>query len=246
MNRKTNDQQLTEICKQVFQQLLYEKMRTGSLKKKLLAYSSLKIVAEYYPYTNIKLTARKRKGNLIIRISDILSNAPESILASAATCIISQQLGISVDKTIRTEYRKYIHSHEIAELTRVMRKERATKMIAGAKGKYFDLDNCFNIINQKYFDNNLSKPIITWSSQRSRSRLGHYDADLDTLVLSKNMDKTDTPEYVVEYVLYHELLHKIYPDRFINGRRQIHSPEFKHGEQRFEEFDRAKKWLKMK
>ncbi len=48
---------------------------------------------------------------------------------------------------------------------------------------------------------------------------------------------------VVEFILYHELLHKYCPEKWVNGQKRIHTPEFKQLEQEFEFYQDAQAWL---
>lgn len=202
------------------------------------------ILAEFYPYTNLKLTIRNRGNRSFIRMSDILSDAPEKVLVSAANVIISQQLRVKCDKEPRNIYRNYIYSEKMRKRLNELRTKRATKRVIGYKGKYHDLKEYFNAINSRYFENGKSNPTVTWSAGASRSRVGHFDSDLNTLVVSRRLDKYNTPRYVIEYVIYHEMLHWYYPGKYVNGRWCVHRPEFKRAEIMFEDFERAKKWLK--
>lgn len=228
-----NNNYLTDICA-----VEYQKLNTGPLKEK--------IMAEFYPYSNLKLTVRKRNDKLLIRMSDILTDAPQKVLASAANRIISQFLNIKCSHEPKAIYNEYIHSELMRQRITTMRQARAGKKITGPEGKYFDLDECFKKINNKYFKSGISKPTLSWSAQQSKFRMGHYDSDLDTLVVSQQLDSKRTPKYVVEYVVFHELLHKLHPGSFANGRRQIHTTEFKRDEKLFDEYKHAKKWLKQK
>ena len=48
---------------------------------------------------------------------------------------------------------------------------------------------------------------------------------------------------MVEYVVYHEMLHIKHPTRFTNGRRYNHTPDFKRDEEEFAFFEEAEKWI---
>lgn len=243
------DQYLTELCTRVYNELIrnknlqHKKPKPTRASKRVQNYS-YNISAEFYPYTNIKLTVRQREDRLLIRMSDILSNAPDDILTSAATCIFSRFLRIECDSETRKMYRNYIYSNNIQSKVRNVRQRRAKKRVRGSRGKYFDLEDCFKKINLNYFNGTLSPPTLTWSVSQSRFRVGHYDSDLDTVVISRKLDRKNTPSYVVEYILYHELLHRRCPERFSDGRRRIHTAEFKRAEKLFIEYERAKQWLK--
>jgi predicted metal-dependent hydrolase len=74
--------------------------------------------------------------------------------------------------------------------------------------------------------------------------LGHYDPAHHAIVLSRALDRSKVPAYVVEYVLYHEMLHLKHPVEYRSERRCVHSAAFKAEERRFPEFERANRFLK--
>jgi predicted metal-dependent hydrolase len=65
----------------------------------------------------------------------------------------------------------------------------------------------------------------------------------DTIVISKTLDARDVPEWFVEYILYHEMLHIKHPARIIDGRRYYHTNAFRADERRFPRYEEAQLWL---
>jgi predicted metal-dependent hydrolase len=116
-------------------------------------------------------------------------------------------------------------------------------MISSSRGTVYDLDKIFQRINRRYFDNGLEKPTLTWSQRRTRRILGHHDSVHDTITISKTLDSREVPEWFVEYIVYHEMLHIKHPARLINGRRYYHTTTFRNEERRFERFEEATAWL---
>jgi predicted metal-dependent hydrolase len=57
------------------------------------------------------------------------------------------------------------------------------------------------------------------------------------------MDHPGIPQFVVEYVLYHEMLHVKHPTRRSGCTLVAHSPEFRLEEKRFAQFTIARKLL---
>jgi predicted metal-dependent hydrolase len=57
------------------------------------------------------------------------------------------------------------------------------------------------------------------------------------------MDRPNVPQFAVEYVLFHEMLHVKHPTRRSGCTLLSHSPEFRAEEKRFAEFARARKVL---
>lgn len=228
---------LTEICTNVYHDLI------KTSKKKNADHSRI-IDAQFYPYTNLKLTIRCRNSKLNIRLSDLLTDAPKDVLISAAYVIISKHLNVECPSEFRGRYREYIYSKIIRDRLRSIRKTRCRNTKSDSKGEYFDLDECFKIINRKYFHGTFAKPNLAWSKKPNKYRLGHCDSDLNTIIVSRRLDKKNTPQFMVEYIIYHELLHLKHPGKFIKGRWRVHTSEFSSEEKKFENFNEVKEWLK--
>jgi hypothetical protein len=227
---------LTKVCRDVYSELIKRKRKKLTTPKK--------IFAEFYPYTNIKITLRQRGDKLLIRVSDILVDAPKEVMEGLAHIIISQQLKIKCEDRFRSVYRDYIYSDRIRSRKKSIRKDRSKKKITGHQGANFNLKDIFIVVNRKYLGNEISTPGLTWSSNSSKVRLGHFDPDLNIVVVSKNLDNKATPSCIIEYIIYHELLHGRCPGRYLNGRWYVHTPEFKREEKKFEELKFVKKWIK--
>jgi hypothetical protein len=113
-----------------------------------------------------------------------------------------------------------------------------------AQGNIYNLDHLFNTINHQYFAGNMSKPRLMWSSILSHRKLGHYERTRDRIVISKILDHERIPQYLVEFILYHELLHKHHGIQWLNGKCMVHTPEFKRSEKKFNQFQAAEAFLK--
>ena len=89
------------------------------------------------------------------------------------------------------------------------------------------LDSSFTRINQNFFGNLMEKPNLEWGTD-SRRKLGSYNFHNDTITVSTLFQKSK-PE-LLDYLMYHELLHKQQSFKYKNGRSSFHSPEFRRAE----------------
>ena len=112
------------------------------------------------------------------------------------------------------------------------------------KGAFVNLDEVFVRVNRDYFHKNLEKPQLSWSQKRTRRCLGSYSAQTDTVIISRSFDQVDMPEYVVDFIMYHELLHKKLGIKIANSGRHNHNKNFKNLEKQFFHFARANEWLR--
>jgi hypothetical protein len=220
---------------------IFSKVYTDLFKRK-----PPNIVVEYYPYTTIKSTIRKRKGTIYARISDVLGSAPYKVKKSMGVILLCKTEGVKCPTEPAQTFREYLCSQKVRKIHQQLRRKRSVKLTLGSKGKYWDLDDSFDRVNKKYFGGNLKKPILTWSERKTRYRLGHQDDAMDTVVISKTLDSRNVPLYALDYIMYHELLHVKHGCVYSNGRRHVHTKAFKDDEQKFEKYVEAKKWLRGK
>lgn len=112
------------------------------------------------------------------------------------------------------------------------------------QGSCYDLEQMFCFLNQKYFAGKMVKPRLTWNQNLTHRKLGHYEASRDRIVMSRTLDDSNVPKIVVELVLYHEMLHKYHGIKWVNGKRMVHTREFRLSEQKFKYYQEAQQWLK--
>ncbi len=118
-----------------------------------------------------------------------------------------------------------------------------------AVGQTFDLGEIRDQINQQYFAGRLQVH-ITWgprrqTRRRQRSlRLGTYRAEDRLVRLHRCLDRPGVPRFVVESVVYHEMLHAAVPPRPGRLRRNVHSGEFRRRERLFSDHEAAQKWIR--
>jgi predicted metal-dependent hydrolase len=203
------------------------------------------IHAEFFPFAGLNHTARFQEDRLLIRVSDIFVDAPPDILRSIALILLAKLYRKKVSNDDNRTYRAFILRGDIQEQARVARATRGrSPRNSGAQGRHADLDTCFDRLNTEYFEGKLNRPRLSWSVKRSRRILGRYDSTHHTIVISRLFDSRTVPAYVLEYVMFHEMLHVKHRSRVHDTRMIVHSREFKLEEKTFTHYRQAKLWLK--
>ncbi len=201
------------------------------------------VMVVYYPYTTLKHTIRERDNVLYIRLSDALRNAPYEVKVAITTIMLCKIKGIKPHPKHTDVYREYVTSEEMVEFVDNMRQNRAMKIVTGTKGNYYDLEESFDRVNKTYFSGMLDKPILTWSERKTVRRFGHQDEAMATVVISRTLDDKSVPRFVLDYIMYHELLHVKHGTTYAHGRRMVHTQAFKRDEKRFERYTDARRWI---
>jgi hypothetical protein len=108
-----------------------------------------------------------------------------------------------------------------------------------AQGFVHSLDESFDRVNKVYFAGSMSKPRLVWNETLTVRKLGHYQQSLDTVMLSVTLDDAEASPHLVDFVMYHELLHKKHGTVIANGRGLAHSRQFRADEKLFSCYDEA-------
>jgi len=89
------------------------------------------------------------------------------------------------------------------------------------------LDNAFQKLNNAFFAGMMEKPNFRWMD--GTRTLGHYEYGTDTISISKHLKEPQ----LLEYVMYHEMLHKKHKFSSTPGRHRHHSKAFRDDEAKF-------------
>ena len=203
------------------------------------------IRVEFFPFAGINHTARLNQGRLSLRISDLFEDAPFDVNHALAVILLSKLYRKKIAPVVHRTYRAFILRNEIQERARLARTDRGRgAAVSHSRGRHFDLQSIFDRLNVEYFSGTLDKPAISWSAKKSRYILGRYDSTHHAIFITRLFDSDRVPPYVVDYVMYHEMLHVRHHTRVTDCRLVVHTPEFKREEQLFAKYKEAKDWLK--
>lgn len=206
-------------------------------------HSTPRIEVGFYPYAGIKHTIRRRAGRVYVRLSDIFRNAPVDVHRALASLLVARLLSKTAPAKDERIYLEYARSPRVLRAADIASRRRGRKLVYGARGSVYDLERMFSRLNRRFFDGRLQKPTLSWSQRRTLGVLGHHDAAHETIIINRSLDATDIPDWFVEYVLYHEMLHLKHPARLARGRRCYHTSAFLAEEQRFPYYHEAQDLL---
>jgi len=204
--------------------------------------SSLRV--EFRPFAGLRSTVCLRKGHLEVCISDVLQDAPGLVLEALAEILLCKVCRRRASREARECYLAYVLSPGIRQRIDQARRRRGAKRLLPARGRFHNLEEIFQRLNQKFFDGALPVTRLGWSLKSSRTTLGHYDAGHGMIVLNRALDSPTAPGHLVEYLVFHEMLHMRFPVQRDGHRRVVHSREFREAEKEFPHYDEARKSLR--
>jgi hypothetical protein len=202
------------------------------------------ISVKFHPYADINNVIRLRAGRVEVGLSDLLEGSPPPVIEAIAYILISKLYRKPIPPQYAMRYRQFVNRSSVRHQVHVIRRVRGRKQMSEPAGEHFDLVEIFEELNLGYFGGLMARPALSWSRNASRTLLGHFDAAHNTIIISRIFDRPQTPRWLVEYIMYHEMLHLKYPVQHRGSRRCVHSAEFRAEEQSFPQYDQAKERLK--
>lgn len=165
-----------------------------------------------------------------------------------APCNIMQQLACYVrqeKKDISRDIKVFIENN----LQKLDYSKELDRSKLYCQGNVYNLQKIYNELNKEYFNAKL-KLNITWfgkpfNKNRTRLTFGLYHEPIKLIKVNRLLDSPIFPDYVVAYVIYHEMVHHVCPSYYDEkGIHRIHNKAFKDQELKFKYFELAKDWIK--
>ena len=195
----------------------------------------------FYPYANIdsKIRLDTERDEITVKISDLLEGAPRSVQEALGYLLLGKLYAKSVARRFDHRYRVYVNRADVRRQALLIRRLRGRKPVSTPQGRCRNLEELFEELNGRFFHGLLARPTLSWSRGASRQTLGYFDPAHNAIIISRVFDREQVPLFLLEYVLYHEMLHLKYPAVYRLQRRCVHTAEFKQQERLFPRYDEA-------
>ena len=218
---------------------------------KILKLDGYYVKARFHGYAGLKSTVYADANRIInAKVSDGFRGASDEAALGLAVELLSKAFRKGVPENAARFVRAYDEAFDGAGAMKLhdsLRRTRGRKRHGEAKGRAFDLQEVLGKVIREYpfTFNGVGRPEIHWSRNRSRQRLAFYDSAFNDIVVSRAFDSPRVPEYVVEYLVFHELLHAKHDVEFNDAgrRKRVHHAGFKKDEKRFALFKEANSFL---
>jgi hypothetical protein len=177
------------------------------------------------------------KSNLLITAQEAFIRAPDKVLIAILETALAGKGGDA-----RGVIRDYTFTRDY-QTDRTLLEYLAIPPGSYSRGRVHDLEISYARMNQEYFRGEIPRPHLVWSDRLTYRKFGHYQWDIDTVMISQTLDQPRVPEYVLDYVMYHELLHKQLGIRRVNNRSMAHTGAFRKAEIDFRHIKEAREYL---
>lgn len=209
------------------------------ISKLLPSGKKYKISLEFYPYRSTFIKIYRRERKITIRFNDRLKDAPSEVLKAGGREMIHRLAGKRALATDKVIFRQHIN-----QLPVIIKPSRIRKIDGSPIGNQIDLKPIYDFVNEQYFKGVLKINGVYWTNQIVKSYYANYSLGHGMISINRAFDHSEVPGYILEYLMYHEALHSVFPPRMINGRYVKHTREFRRNEKSFIHYKKSKEWLK--
>lgn len=208
----------------------------SELQNHLQAYCDYPVELKLNDNRSTLLSIKWEACSIKVSLHRTFLSAPREVLQALAGALAKRQ------RTLPMPIKTYIQD-QIQKLDYSSRIRRCEH-----QGNVYNLKDMLEELNSHYFSGELNLNITWFESQQSPNQqqinLGLYHDSLRLIKINRLMDSLDFPDYVVKFVIYHEMLHHVCP-AYVNkkGIQSIHNPAFKQREKQFKDYLQAKHWI---
>lgn len=224
------------------------------------------ILTNKFPEFNIDILLNKRmkKGWRIERkrnkysliVPSIFVYAPNEIkiaLIKWAQILVSNKFsrkkgGISAKKQIK-DLENEIYNFLKTETGTILGRRTILfpqKKFAETQGNKHNLRDFFEKLNNEHFSGDM-ECFLRWGKEKSRTSYHTICNDengnsFHLITIAGVYNQKDTPEFALESVMYHEMLHIAFPPIEIGTKRNVHHKKFREMERDFYHYQKWKNW----
>ena len=182
------------------------------------------------------ISFRRAPAALRLRLHHMFLDAPDPVVRAVADYAGRGQrrAGRVLDDFIRREQ------------PRIRQERDATDERVTPEGRYFHLEEIRDRLNERFFQGGV-RATIGWGRtpgrrRRKSIRLGVYDHQTREIRIHPALDHPEVPRFFVEFIVFHEMLHQLFPSSNGPGRRVHHPRGFRDRERAYPLYEAAIAW----
>ncbi|MBI2445313.1 M48 family metallopeptidase [Candidatus Micrarchaeota archaeon] len=212
----------------------------------LLGKTDCAVKAQFRNFASLKATLQRQGNTISANVSPGFAAGGRDVLVGLALDLTARAYRMRVpDNAYTRAYREFRRSQNSNQLNNALKRSHGRKRNLQAQGAWHDLNDIVLRMTREYpLLQTLSVPKMGWNAKGGSRILGFYDESAHEILINANLDQKRVPPFVLEYVIFHELLHAKHPVKHGRSRRTIHTTEFKREERQYPFYDEAMAWLK--
>ncbi len=204
-------------------------------------YGYEEIDADFAAYKEFKSTWRRCGKKVSFQISDYLGDADTWVLGDFARSLYTRIARNGPPQSYSERLSTYLQSPEFVARNQPIYLKRSRNLSRTPHGSHYDLKETYQSLLARGMVRECGDASLNWTKSGNRLRVGYCSVLMKVVTISSVLDNEKVPDFVHEYVLYHELLHL--EDGLGIGRRH-HPSSFRARERMYPRWRESEDWLK--
>jgi len=198
------------------------------------------INASFVASKDFKVSWKRKGKQLEIMVSDYIADAPDPVLMDLSETIIDMVKGRPYE--YGKEYLEWVTSDDFILNNRKAYIRRSKNITRDPVGKERDLiESIDRLLDSSLLTSeDIQNSFFTWTVHPNYRKVGYCSPMMRVVAVSSALDNISTPDYVIDFVVYHESLHLRQGYR---PTKRAHDVSFKREERLFPKFKEAERYL---
>ena len=204
-------------------------------------YDCNNIEACFKTFKEFCLSWRFNGNKTTLYISDYLIDAPDHVIENCVDTLF--KVIKKKDHEYDDNYMAWVTSDSFINSKRKIYLKRSKNLTRSDIGKTRLIsDSVQRLLEQDLLvPSDIDNSIFTWTSRPSYRKVGYCSPMMRVVAISSALDREEIPNYVLDYVVYHESLHLRQGYRPF---RRSHDTQFRKMERLFPQYKEAEAYLK--
>jgi hypothetical protein len=180
---------------------------------------------------------RSRSEASELRLSPVFIGAPDNVLRA-----VTRSALIGGQTEDKAAIHLFMHGESAFEVVQQIADFASTP--PETRGIVYDLSEVCERVRNQYFAEPAHPPAsLGWTDTLTYRMFGLYSSVRDRITISRSLDSRHVPQYVIDYVMFHELLHKAHGIGWATKQRTMHTTIFRRDERSFPHYRAAQEFL---
>ncbi|MDD2410536.1 MAG: M48 family metallopeptidase [Candidatus Methanomethylophilaceae archaeon] len=196
--------------------------------------------AEFVSFKEFKVRWQRSYKWADFKVSDYMADAPPEVIEGLASTLFARICGKG-DPDFSEEMCKWVTAPDFSRYKQPTYLRRSRNLSRSRQGQHRDLGECY----RRLIDAGLAQDdpglFLSWTKEPNVRKVGYCSVLMKVVAISSALDSPEVPEFVADYVMYHELCHIMIG---FDPSSEKHGIEFAELESKYPRQKEAEDWLR--
>lgn len=196
--------------------------------------------AEFTAFKDFKVRWQRSYRWADFKVSDYLADAPPEVIEGLADTLFAK-ISCDGDEEFSEELCRWVTSPEFVKYKQPVYIRRSRNLTRSPQGEHRSLRDSYERLKKMGLAEDDPELFLSWTKEPNVRKVGYCSVLMKVIAVSSVLDNPEIPEFVADFVLYHELCHILLG---FDPSSEKHEKGFAELEARFPRRKEAEDWLR--